>query len=117
MIVGTAIGKVVTSLVADILMPVISLLIPGGEWRTARIVLSNTVAADGKELMNALNYGNFLGAVVDFVIIGVCVYAITKAILKEAPAPPPPATKECPQCTEQVPLAAKRCKLCTADFV
>jgi large conductance mechanosensitive channel len=113
-IIGTAVGKVVASLVADILMPLISPLIPGGEWRTARIILSRTVGADGKEVINAIHYGNFFGTVVDFLIIALCVYLITKAFLTEAPAPSPAPTKECPECTERIPAAAKRCKFCTA---
>jgi large conductance mechanosensitive channel len=113
-IMGGAIGKVISSLVADILMPLISPLIPGGEWRTAKLVLSQSVGPDGKEVVNALNYGTFVGSVVDFVVIAACVYIITKALVKEAPAP---ATKECPRCLETIPLAAKRCKFCTADLV
>lgn len=113
-IIGTAVGKVVTSLVADVVMPLISPLIPGGEWRAARIVLSSAVRPDGKEVINAINYGAFLGTVVDFLVIAFCVYLITKAFLKEAPAPPPVPTKECPECTERIPAPAKRCKFCTA---
>jgi large conductance mechanosensitive channel len=112
-IIGAAIGKVVASLVADLIMPVISLVIPGGEWRTARWVLTRTAGPDGKEVINAINYGAFVGTVVDFLVIAFCVYLIVKAFIKEtAPAP----TKECPKCTEAVPLAARRCKFCTADL-
>jgi len=114
-IMGGAIGKVVSSIVADLLMPLISLVIPGGEWRSAKIILGKITAPDGKEVINALNYGNFLGSVVDFVMIGFCVYMITRSLLKEAPTPPPPATKECPKCTEAIPVAARKCKYCTAD--
>ena len=114
-IMGGAVGKVVSSIVADLLMPLISLVIPGGEWRSAKIVLGKITAADGKEVVNALNYGNFLGSVVDFAMIGFCVYIITKTLIKEAPAPPLPATKECPKCTEAIPVAAKKCKYCTSD--
>jgi large conductance mechanosensitive channel len=113
-IIGTAIGKVVASLVADVIMPLISPLIPGGEWRAARFILSRTVSPDGKEVINAVNYGAFLGTVVDFLVIAFCVYMIMKAFITEAPAPPPAPTQECPQCTETVPVAAKRCKFCTA---
>ncbi len=114
-IMGGAVGKVVSSLVADILMPIISLVIPGGEWRSAKIVLGKMTTPDGKEVVNAMSYGNFFGSIVDFIIIGVCVYTITKSLIKEAPAPPPAPTKECPKCTEAIPLAAKKCKYCTAD--
>lgn len=112
-IIGAAVGKVVSSLVADILMPFVSLLIPGGEWRSAHYILSTKTGADGKEIINAVNIGNFIGNVVDFVIIAFCIYMITKAFLKE---PPPPATKSCPKCIETIPIAASKCRYCTADL-
>jgi large conductance mechanosensitive channel len=114
-IMGGAVGKVVSSMVADLLMPIISLVIPGGEWRSAKYVLGKIIGPDGKEVVNALNYGNFLGSIVDFLVIGFCVYMIAKSLIKEAPAPPPAPTKECPKCTEAIPLGAKKCKYCTAD--
>jgi large conductance mechanosensitive channel len=114
-IIGGAIGKVISSLVADLLMPLISLLIPGGEWRTAKWVLSKTMGAGGKEVVNAINYGNFAGAVVDFLVIAFCVYVMTKALIKEAPEAPPAPTKECRRCKEQIAETATRCKFCTSD--
>ena len=114
-IVGGAVGKVVSSLAADILMPVIGLAIPGGEWRSAKIVLNKAVGPDGKEVINAINYGTFLGNVIDFVIIAFIVYMITKALIKEAPAPAPPPTKNCPRCKESIVIDATKCKFCTAD--
>ncbi len=112
-IIGAAVGKVVSSLVADIIMPFVSLLIPGGEWRSAKYVLSTNTAADGKSVVNAINIGTFLGNVVDFMIIAFCIYLITRAFLKE---PPPPATKSCPKCVETIPIAAVKCRYCTADL-
>jgi large conductance mechanosensitive channel len=112
-IVGGAVGKVVSSLAADILMPLISMALPSGEWRAAKIVLSQTIGPDGKEAVNAINYGTFVGNVVDFIIIALVVYMITKALIKEAPAPP---SKTCPRCKESVVLDASRCKFCTADI-
>jgi large conductance mechanosensitive channel len=108
-IIGGAVGKVVSSLVSDILMPVIGLIIPGGEWRTLKIVLSTKL--DGTPA-NAITYGAFLGAVVDFVIIALCVFMITKAMLKPAAAAPAPPTKACPECLENIPAAARRCRAC-----
>jgi len=115
-IVGGAVGKVVSSLAADIIMPLISPLMPSGEWREAKIVLSHTVGADGKTVENAIKYGTFMGNVVDFIIIAFVVYLITKALIKEAPAPPPPPSKICPRCKESVAVDATRCKFCTADI-
>ena len=68
-IMGAATGKVVSSLVADIIMPLISRILPGGEWRSWKYVLTTSVGPDGKEVVNAITYGNFLGNVVDFVVV------------------------------------------------
>jgi len=108
-IIGGAVGKVVSSLVSDILMPIIGLLIPGGAWRELKWVL--TMKPDGTP-GNAVTYGQFVGAIVDFLIISFCVFMITKALLKPAPAPPAPETKTCPDCLETVPKAAKKCRAC-----
>jgi large conductance mechanosensitive channel len=112
-IIGAATGKVVSAIVADLLMPVISLLIPSGSWREAEFVLTRTTGADGKAVVNALKYGDVLGNLVDFVIIAFVVFLITKALLREKPAPAP-KTKTCPECKEVVALEARRCKWCTA---
>jgi len=115
-IVGGAVGKVVSSLAADLIMPLISLVLPSGEWRAAKLVLSKTVGPDGKEAVNALNYGTFFGNVVDFLIIAFVVYMLTKSLIKEAPAPPPPPSKNCPRCKETIAVDATKCKFCTADI-
>jgi large conductance mechanosensitive channel len=115
-IVGGAVGKVVSSLAADILMPLIGMVLPTGDWRAAKFVLGKTVGPDGKEAINAINYGSFFGSVVDFLIIALVVYLITKALIKEAPAAPPAPTKDCPRCKEAIALDATKCKFCTADI-
>ncbi len=115
-IVGGAVGKVVSSLAADIIMPLISPLIPGGNWREATIEFGKKVGANGKEVVNTINIGTFFGSVVDFLIIAFVVYIITRALLKEAPAPPPPPSKICPRCKETVAVDASRCKFCTSDL-
>lgn len=110
-IIGAAIGKVVGSLVSDVLMPIIGLGIPGGSWRDAKIVLASN--PDGT-VRSAIASGQFLGNIIDFMIIAAAVFVITKALLKPAPAPAAAPTKACPECTETVPQAARRCKFCTA---
>lgn len=110
-IIGAAIGRVVSSLAADIIMPVISLGIPSGEWRSARLVLSETIGPDSKPVVNAINYGVFVGTVLDFVIVAFVVFLIVRQFLK--PAAPPP-TKECPSCLEVIPMQATRCRACTS---
>ena len=115
-IVGGAVGKVVSSLAADLLMPVIGLVLPTGDWRAAKIVLRQTIGPDGKEAINSLNYGTFFGNVVDFLIISFVVYMMTKALIREAPAPAPPPAKTCPRCKESVAVDATRCKFCTSEI-
>jgi large conductance mechanosensitive channel len=110
-IIGGAVGKVVSSIVSDLLMPVVGLLIPGGEWRDLKFVLSAN--PDGTAA-NAITYGQFLGNVVDFVIVAACVFLLTKLLLKPVPAPPGPPTKTCPECLETIPLAARKCRACAS---
>jgi large conductance mechanosensitive channel len=108
-IIGSAVGKVVSSIVSDLLMPVIGLLIPGGEWRTIKIALTHN--PDGSAA-NSIMLGAFLGNVVDFVIIGIVIFSLTKILLRPAPAAPAPPTKKCSECMEVVAFEAKKCKFC-----
>ncbi|MFN8589053.1 MAG: MscL family protein [Candidatus Eisenbacteria bacterium] len=108
-IIGGAVGKIVDSVVADLLMPLISLAMPSGDWREAKIAL--TTHADGT-VDKALGIGNFAGRTVDFVIVAMVVYLITKSLLKPAPAAPAPPTKTCGDCCSTVPAAAKKCMHC-----
>jgi large conductance mechanosensitive channel len=103
-ILGVAVGKVVTSLAQDIIMPLVSPILPSGEWRTAQIMIGPA----------AVKWGSFLGNLVDFVIIAFIVYLMTKALIKEVPPAP---TKTCPRCLEAVAPAATKCKFCTTDLV
>jgi large conductance mechanosensitive channel len=110
-IIGVAIGKVVTALVENVINPILGLILPGGDWRAAKIVLAHGTDAAGKATETAIGYGPLIGAMVDFVIIAFVVYMIGKAFL---PKPgEAPKTKACPQCKETVPAAATRCRACT----
>ncbi len=111
-IIGAAIGKVVSSIVEDAINPIIGLVLPGGDWRNAKIVLSHGVDAAGKPTEAAITYGHLIGSIVDFAIIAFVVYLITRAFLPK-PGQAKPTTKECPQCKELIPLEATRCKACT----
>ncbi len=112
-IVGAAMGRVVSSLVADLLMPVISLALPGGDWRAAKIVLSRAIGPDGKEVVNAINYGNVAGTVVDFAIVAFVVFLLVRQFLKPSPSAP---TKTCPFCREIVAAEATKCRACTSPL-
>ena len=113
-IIGAAVGNVVSALAADVLMPVIGLFLPGGDWRQAKFVFHTTKDAAGKITENAILYGHFLGTVIDFVIISFVVCLIVKALVKPVPEPPAAPMKACPECLEMVPAAARRCRACTS---
>lgn len=111
-IIGAATGKVVSAVVDDLLMPIIGFLLPSGDWREAKIILKEVVNEAGEKQVNAIQYGHFIGTAVDFIIIAFVVFLITRALLKPEPAPPPPPVKQCPECLEEVPIAAKKCRAC-----
>ena len=121
-IIGAAFGKIVTSLVNDILMPPIGKVVGNVDFSGLFLNLGEThyaTLADAKAHNAAtLNYGLFLNAIIDFLIVAFCVFVIIqivqKTIMKPAPAGPP-TTKDCPQCAMAIPLAAKRCGHCTSQ--
>jgi large conductance mechanosensitive channel len=116
-VIGAAFGKIVTAMVSDLVMPVVALFMPAGEWRENGIELRG--GATPKDAV-ILKYGDFLGAVLDFFIIALVLFFIVSKLVKSAEsrlkAPEAPTTKECPFCLTIIPLAARRCKACTADL-
>lgn len=83
-IIGAAVGKLVSALVSDIIMPIATFFIPGGNWREAVLNIGTRMLEDGtKTGIIVLKVGDFIGAVLDFVIIALVVYLIAKWILKE----------------------------------
>ena len=109
-IIGAAVGKVVSGVVDDLLMPVIGLILPAGDWREAKYVLRTFTDAKGKVTDSAIAYGHLIGTVLDFFFIALVVFLITKALIK--PPPPGPPTKNCPECLEAIPVEARKCKAC-----
>ena len=85
-IIGAATGKVVSGIVDDLLMPVIGLVLPAGDWREAKLVLRTVTDAKGKVTDSAIAYGHLIGTVIDFILIALVVFMVTKALIK----PPPP---------------------------
>ena len=118
-IIGAAFGKIVSSLVTDILMPPIGLAMGNVDFSTLFIDLSGkhfaTLAEAQKAGAATINYGLFLNSIISFLIVAFAVFLVVRQInrLKHEEAPPP-TTKDCPQCAMPIPIPAKRCGHCTA---
>jgi large conductance mechanosensitive channel len=112
-IIGAAFGKIITSLVQDVLMPPIGLLTGGADFSDLAITLKQA-GANGKPVL--LNYGIFANTIVNFVIVAFCIFAVVKAMNRFSRTAPPPTPNEktCPECQMVVPLAARRCGHCTS---
>jgi large conductance mechanosensitive channel len=123
-IIGAAFGKIVASLVGDILMPVVGLASGKIDFTNLFVSLNgahyDTLADAKKAAAPTLNYGLFLNTVIEFLIVAFVIFMIVKQInrlKRPEEAPAAPATKECPQCCTQIALAAKRCPACTSSLV
>ena len=110
-IIGAALGTVVTSLVNDIIMPPIGLALGGVEFSQLQIVLREGTATSEPV---AIRWGLFLNAVITFVIIALVVFWMSRRFLpKDAPEA---ATRTCPFCQELVSTEATRCRFCTSEL-
>jgi large conductance mechanosensitive channel len=112
-IIGAAFGKIVASLVNDILMPPLGMLIGGIDFSDMALTLKAPIG-DAKPVV--IHYGVFINNVIDFLIVAICVFLVIKAInsLKKSPPPADPTEKSCPQCMMLIPIAAKKCGHCTS---
>jgi large conductance mechanosensitive channel len=121
-IIGAAFGKIVTSLVNDILMPPLGLALKNVDFTNLFVDLSgghHATLAQAKAAGDAtIAYGVFLNNIIDFLIVAFAIYFLIQAAnkLKRAPAPPDPTTKECPYCHTTIPIAATRCPNCTSNL-
>jgi large conductance mechanosensitive channel len=122
-IIGAAFGKIVSSLVSDVLMPPIGLIVGNLDFSGLFINLSGqpyaTLAQAKAAGAPTISYGLFLNNVIDFLIVALVVFLMVKQInrLKARPAPAmAPTTRDCPRCLSTVPLKATRCAFCTSDL-
>ena len=118
-ILGAAFGKVVSSLVQDVLMPPIGLLAGNVNFAEHFLTLSSGHYANLEEARKAgaatLNYGIFLNQVVDFLLVGFAVFLLVRQVNRFTPKPAAsPSTRPCPHCLMEVPLKAARCGHCTS---
>jgi large conductance mechanosensitive channel len=121
-IIGAAFGKIVTSLVSDLIMPPIGLILGKVDFSNLFINLSGKSYSSLAEAKAAgaatLNYGNFINNVVDFLIVAFAVFLLVRMVNRwNKPAPvAAPTTKECPYCASTIPLKATRCPNCTSEI-
>ena len=120
-IIGGAFGKIVTSLVSDVLMPPLGLVLGKVDFSSLFLNLSGTpqpsLAAAKAAGAPTVNYGVFLQTVLDFIIIAFVIFMIVKQVnrLKTPAAPGAPTTKDCPVCLSTIPIKATKCAHCTSS--
>jgi large conductance mechanosensitive channel len=102
-VIGGAFGKIVSAVVADLVMPLVNAVMPQGDWRKWEVTPLH------------FRVGDFLGTLVDFTIVAFVIFIVMVKIVGTINRKTP-ATKECPECLEMVPKAAKRCRACTSVF-
>jgi len=122
-VIGAAFGKIVTSFVADILMPPLGLLLGKVDFSNLFVSLSGqsypTVAAAKAAGAPTLNYGLFLNTVLDFLIVAFAIFLLIQQVNRFMKKPAPaavPTTKDCSYCASAIPLKATRCPHCTSEL-
>jgi large conductance mechanosensitive channel len=118
-IIGAAFGKIVTSLVSDVIMPPIGMLLGKVDFSNLFVCLRGgqyeTLEAAKIAGVPTLNYGLFINNILDFLIVAFCIFLVIRQ-MNRLVKPPPPATKTCPQCLSTIPLKATRCAHCTSPI-
>ena len=121
-VIGAAFGAIVTSFVADVLMPPLGHLLGHADFSNLFFSLNgqhyDTLVAAKAAGAATLNYGLFINAVVNFLIVAFAVFLLVRAVnrMRKKQAPAAATTRECPRCLSNVPLKATRCAFCTSDL-
>ncbi|HLA84231.1 MAG TPA: large-conductance mechanosensitive channel protein MscL [Thermoguttaceae bacterium] len=116
-IIGGAFGKIVSSLVTDVIMPPVGMLLGNVDFSKLAIVLREKA---GDVPAVTINYGLFINTVLDFVIVAAAIFIVIKQMnrlrLQPKPAPAAPTTKTCPKCCTEIAVKATRCPACTSEL-
>ena len=124
-IIGGVFGKIVSSLVNDVIMPPIGLLVGKVDFSSLYLNLSPATYASLAEAQKAgapiIKYGLFINTVIDFIIVSSVIFLVVRLANRlqrqqAATAPAAPTTKECPYCLSSIPLKATRCGHCTSEL-
>jgi len=122
-VIGAAFGKIVASMVDDVIMPPIGRLLGHVDFSNLFISLTDksfdTLAAAKAAGAPTLNYGNFINTIINFLIVAFAIFLVVRTVNRWTTKPTAPAaatTKDCPQCAMAIPIAAKRCGHCTSQL-
>jgi len=120
-IIGAAFGKIITSLVGDVLMPPLGLILGKVDFSGLFLNLSGKSFATLAEAKAAgvptINYGLFLNTLIDFIIVAFAIFLLVRQINRwNKPAPAAPTTKDCPFCCSAIAIKATRCPNCTSEL-
>lgn len=121
-VIGAAFGKIVTSLVGDVLMPPIGVVLGKVDFSNLFLNISGKSYSTLGEAKAAgaatLNYGMFINTVIDFLIVAFVIFLLVRQVNRWKTPPPAPtlATKDCPYCCSAIPLKATRCPNCTSEL-
>ncbi len=120
-VMGAAFGRIITSLINDLIMPPIGLLLGGVNFADLFINLSTkaapTLAAAKAAGIPTINYGLFLNTVLDFLVVAWVIFLLVRQVNRLRHSPEvAPTTKECKYCLSPVPLKATRCPHCTSEL-
>jgi large conductance mechanosensitive channel len=105
-VLGAAAGKVVTAVVEDFIMPIVSAVAPSGAWQTTTVAIGSV----------RFKIGDFMSVLLNFLIIGFVVWRISKVFTPKAPTPAGPITRPCPYCKMAIDPQATRCSHCTSEI-
>ncbi|HKV44314.1 MAG TPA: large conductance mechanosensitive channel protein MscL [bacterium] len=119
-ILGAAFGRIITSLVSDIIMPPIGLALGGIDFSSLFIALKGgpyaSIAAAKAAGAPTINYGLFINTIIDFVIVAFIIFLLIRQVNRmQRPMAVVITTKPCPYCTSDIPIKAVRCPFCTSE--
>jgi len=122
-VLGTAFGKITTSLVNDVIMPPIGLVLGKVDFSSLYLNLSErqfaTLAAAKTAGAPIIAYGTFINTIIDFLVVAFAMFLLVQQMNRIAPAPAAPrapAEKDCPYCLSKIPTAATKCSHCTSEL-
>ncbi|MCI0351492.1 MAG: large conductance mechanosensitive channel protein MscL [Acidobacteriales bacterium] len=134
-IIGAAFGKIVTSVIEDLIMPIIGKAIGNVDFTNLYVPLSEAVSraqtaaeasggalalVEAKKVGAVFAYGNFITILINFIILAFCIFMLIKAMntlkKKEQAAPAAATTRECPMCASTISIKAKKCPACTSQL-